>query len=91
MGLKENGYGVILQVEKTLVYLSPNAASSLKAGRAGACLHSMGIMHAYQADLLKDLYDTEAVRLNDIKELCQATDLSLWATKEMVRAAPWQH
>ncbi len=62
--------------ETLATYLSPSAASSLKApvlptkllhvssalvgkgytaaGKAGACLHTMAVLQAYQADLLKE-------------------------------------
>lgn len=51
------------------------------AGQAGACLHTMAILQAYQADLLKDLDEGEGVNPDTIRELRRATDLSLWATK----------
>lgn len=31
------------------------------AGQAGACLHTMVVLQAYQADLLKDLGESEEV------------------------------
>lgn len=49
------------------------------AGRAGACLHTKGIIQAHQIDLLKVMPD-------DIKELRRTEDLSLWDTKETTRA-----
>ncbi|KAL0177143.1 hypothetical protein M9458_026037, partial [Cirrhinus mrigala] len=76
-------------------YLSPGAASSLKAptlpskplrttsalvgkgytaaGQAGACLHTMSVLQAYQADLLKGLAEGEKV---DLAELCRTADSS---------------
>lgn len=57
------------------------------AGCADACLHSMAIMQAYQAYLLKDLDVSERVKPNDIHKLHQA-DLSLHVTKE---TAPRPH
>lgn len=56
------------------------------AGQAGACLHTMAILQAYQANLLKDLDEGEGVRPNIIKELLWATDLSLRTTKKMARS-----
>ncbi len=79
-GLSECGYRAMPRVKQTLAgYLSPGAASSLKApvlptkplhvssvlvgkgytaaGQAGACLHTMAVLQAYQADLLKELDD----------------------------------
>lgn len=56
------------------------------AGQAGACLHSMAILQAYQAELLGDLDKSEGVGPDEIRELRRATDLSLRATKETARA-----
>ncbi len=89
-------------------YLSPGAASSLKApvlpsmplritsalvgkgymaaGQAGACLHTMSVLQAYQADLLKELDEGKQVSSNDILELRRTADLALRATKETARA-----
>ncbi len=97
------------RVEQTLAsYLSPDAASSLKApslpskplrtssalvgkgyvaaGQAGACLHTMSVLQAYQADLLKELDEREAMSSNDITEVRRTADLALRATKETARA-----
>ncbi len=88
MGTSESGYRVMPQVEQTLAsYLSPDAASSLKAptlpskplrtssalvgkgyaaaGQAGLCLHTMAVLPAYQADLLKELDEGEGVNVED--------------------------
>ncbi|XDV15099.1 hypothetical protein PO909_015239 [Leuciscus waleckii] len=109
LGARDMGYGKMPKVEEALAgYLSPEAASSLKApalpskpcrdtsalvgraymaaGRAGSCLHSMAILQAYQADLLKDFDEGEGPTPEDIAELRKATDLSLRATKETARA-----
>ncbi len=56
------------------------------AGQAGACLHTMSVLQAYQADLLKEMDKGEEIKNDDIAELRQATDLSLRATKETARA-----
>ncbi len=108
MGTSERGYRAMLRVEQTLAsYLSPDAASSLKAptlptkplrtssalvgkgyasaGQAGSCLHTMAVLQAYQADLLKELDEGEGFSAEDIGELRKATDLSLRATKETAR------
>ncbi|KAL0201989.1 hypothetical protein M9458_000007, partial [Cirrhinus mrigala] len=97
------------RVEQTLAsYLSPAAASSLKApvlpskplrvtsalvgkgyaaaGQAGACLHTMSVLQAYQADLLKELDEGTEISDCDISELRRTADLSLRATKETARA-----
>ncbi|KAL0161370.1 hypothetical protein M9458_045095, partial [Cirrhinus mrigala] len=108
-GLDERGYRAMPRVEQTLAsYLSPAAASSLKApvlpskplrvtsalvgkgyaaaGQAGACLHTMSVLQAYQADLLKELDEGAEIRDSDISELRRTADLSLRATKETARA-----
>ncbi|KAL0153385.1 hypothetical protein M9458_051304, partial [Cirrhinus mrigala] len=105
-GLDERAYKVMPRVEQTLAsYLSPCAASSLKAptvpskplrtrssllgkgylaaGQAGACLHTMSLLQAYQADLLKGLAEGDKV---DLEELSRTADLALCTTKETARA-----
>jgi hypothetical protein len=107
--LNERGYREMPRVEQTLAsYLSPGAASSLKAptlptkplrstsslvgrgyaaaGQAGACLHTMAVLQAYQADLLKELDEGEGPSRDDIAELRRTADLALRATKETARA-----
>ncbi len=104
-GLSECGYRTMPRVEQTLAgYLSPGAASSLKApvlptkplrvssalvgkgytaaGQTGACLHTMSVLQAYQADLLKELDEGEQISSSDIGELRRTADLALCATKE---------
>lgn len=56
------------------------------AGQAGACLHTMAVLQAYQADLLKELDEGEEIKSDDITELRRTADLSLRATKETARA-----
>ncbi len=56
------------------------------AGQAGACLHTMSVLQAYQADLLKELDEREQVSSDDIAELRRTADLSLRTTKETARA-----
>ncbi|KAI2654754.1 Transposon Ty3-G Gag-Pol polyprotein [Labeo rohita] len=108
-GTTECRYRAIPWVEQTLAsYLSPEAASSLKApvlpskplrttsalvgkgylaaGQAGACLHKMAVLQAYQADLLKELDESDEISRDDISELRRAADLSLRAIKETARA-----
>ncbi len=108
-GLSECGYRTMPQVEQTLAgYLSPGAASSLKApvlptnplrvssvlvdkgyaaaGQAGACLHTMAVLQAYQADLLKELDEGEQISSSDVGELRRTADLALRVTKETARA-----
>ncbi|KAL0154061.1 hypothetical protein M9458_050635, partial [Cirrhinus mrigala] len=108
-GLDERAYKAMPRVEQTLAsYLSPGAASSLKAptlpskplrttsalvgkrytaaGQAGACLHTMSVLQAYQADLLKGLAKGEKV---DLEELRRTADLALRTTKETAQAVGW--
>ncbi|KAI2659093.1 Transposon Ty3-G Gag-Pol polyprotein [Labeo rohita] len=56
------------------------------AGQAGACLHTMSVLQAYQADLLKELDEGEEIKDADIAEVRRTADLALRATKETVRA-----
>ncbi len=76
----------------TLPIKSLRASSALvnkgyaAAGQAGTCLHTMAVLQAYQADLLKVLYEGERFNAEDISELCKTADLSLRATKETTRA-----
>ncbi len=56
------------------------------AGQAGGCLHTMAVLQAYQADLLKEMDEGDDIKNDDIAELRRATDLSLRATKETARA-----
>ncbi|XP_067278254.1 uncharacterized protein [Pseudorasbora parva] len=55
------------------------------AGQAAACLHTMAIVQAYQADLLRDLDSSDAVGGDIITELRSSADLALRATKETAR------
>ena len=56
------------------------------AGQAGAALHTMAVLQAYQADLLKDLSVGSTIDEEAFAELRRATDLSLRATKQTARA-----
>ncbi len=56
------------------------------AGQAGAALHTMAVLQAYQADLLKDVSTGGSIDEEAFLELRRATDLSLRATKQMARA-----
>ncbi|KAL0183550.1 hypothetical protein M9458_019246, partial [Cirrhinus mrigala] len=56
------------------------------AGQAGACLHTMSVLQAYQADLLKELDEGEDIKDADIAEVRRTADLALRATKETARA-----
>ncbi len=52
------------------------------AGQAAACLYTMSLLQAYQAELLTDLNEGKGISPNTVCELCRATDLSLKAAKE---------
>lgn len=54
------------------------------AGRPEACLHTMAILHVYQAELLRNLDESEEVWHDAI--VFWATDLSLYATKEIAHS-----
>ncbi|KAF7694564.1 hypothetical protein HF521_008317, partial [Silurus meridionalis] len=56
------------------------------AGQAAGCLHTMGVLQAYQADLLRDLDEGLSSGATDIVELRHAADLTLRATKHTARA-----
>ncbi|KAI5102599.1 hypothetical protein C0J45_7951, partial [Silurus meridionalis] len=56
------------------------------AGQAAGCLHTMGVLQAYQADLLHDLDEGLSSGATDIKELRRTADLTLRATKHTARA-----
>ncbi len=56
------------------------------AGQAGAALHTMAVLQAYQADLLKELSTGGTIDEEAFSELRRATDLSLRATKQTARA-----
>ena len=60
--------------------------SYMAAGQAAASLHSMAVLQAYQAELLKDLDEGEGITPEAVKELRRATDLALRATKHTARA-----
>ncbi len=64
----------------------------LAAGQAAACLHTMSLLQAYQADLLADLDEGKGIGLDTVCELRRAPDLSLRATKEtVVHGSPGGH
>ncbi len=50
--------------------------------QAGACLHTMSVLQAYQANLLKELDEGEQVKSDDISELRRTADLAIRATKD---------
>lgn len=54
--------------------------------QAGGALHTMAVLEAYQADLLKDLDQGHGLSRKAVAELCHTTDLAFWATKQTVAA-----
>ncbi len=60
--------------------------SYIAAGQAGMALHTMAILQAYQADVLKEMDEGTGLTPEAVKELCRATDLALRATKHTARA-----
>lgn len=53
----------------------------------------MEVLQAYQADMLKYLYESQALSLEVVGELCQTIDLALWAIKQQPLRSfnLWQH
>ncbi len=49
-------------------------------------LHTMAILQAYQADVLKEMDEGTGLTPEAVKELCRATGLALRATKHTARA-----
>ncbi len=69
------------RVTSSLVWKSKSAA-----GQAAATLHSMAVLQTYQVELLNELDEGEGITPEAVKELQQATDLALRATKHTARA-----
>ncbi len=59
--------------------------SYIAAGQAGMALHTMAILQAYQADVLKEMDEGTGLTPEAVKELRRATDLALRATKHTAR------
>ncbi len=60
--------------------------SYIAAGQAGMALHTMAILQAYQADVLKEMDEGTGLTPEAVNELRRATDLALRATKHTARA-----
>ncbi len=60
--------------------------SYIVAGQADMALHTMAILQAYQADVLKEMDEGTGLTPEAVKELRTATDLALRATKHTARA-----
>ncbi len=63
-----------------------NGRAYAAAGQAVASLHTMAVLQAYQADLLKDLDSGQGLSPNEVAELRRTTDLALRATKQAASA-----
>ncbi len=59
--------------------------SYIAAGQAGMARHTMAILQAYQADVLKEMDEGTGLTPEAVKELRRATDLALRATKHTAR------
>ncbi len=63
-----------------------NGKAYAAAGQAVASLHTMAVLQAYQADLLKDLDKGQGLSPDEMAELRRTTDLALRATKQAATA-----
>ncbi len=63
-----------------------NGRAYTAAGQAVASLHTMAVLQAYQADLLKDLDNGQGLSPDEVAELHRTTDLALRATKQAATA-----
>ncbi len=68
------------------MFLVPFQGAYSAAGQAAACLHTMSLLQAYQAELLTDLDEGEGISPNTVCELRRATYLSLRAAKETAKS-----
>ncbi len=65
---------------------SLNGRAYAATGQAVASLHTMAVLQAYQADLLKDLNNGQGLSPDEVAELLCTTDLALRATKQAATA-----
>ncbi len=63
-----------------------NGRAYAAAGQGVASLHTMVVLQAYQADLLKDLDDGQGLSPDEVAELRRTTDLALRVTKQAATA-----
>ncbi len=59
-----------------------NGRAYAAAGQVVASLHTMAVLQAHQADLLKDLDKGQGLSPDEVAELCRTMDLALHATKQ---------
>ncbi|KAL0199836.1 hypothetical protein M9458_003023, partial [Cirrhinus mrigala] len=72
---------ILLQVTSRL-----NGRVYAAAGQAVGALHTMAVLQAYQADLLKDLDKGQGLSPDEVAELRRTTDLALRAIKQAATA-----
>ncbi len=63
-----------------------NGKAYAAAGQAVASLHTMAVLQAYQADMLKDLDNGQDLSPDEVAELRRITELALRATKQAATA-----
>ncbi len=63
-----------------------NGRAYAAAGQAVTSFHTMAVLQAYQADLLKDLDNGQGLSPDEVAELRRTTDLALRATKQAATA-----
>ncbi|KAI2653751.1 Lamina-associated polypeptide 2, isoform alpha [Labeo rohita] len=63
-----------------------NGRAYAAAGQAVGTLHTMAVLQAYQADLLKDLDKGQGLSPDEVAELRRTMDLALRATKQAATA-----
>ncbi len=63
-----------------------NGRAYAAAGQAVASLHTMAVLQAYQADLLKELDNGQCSSPDEVAELRRTKDLALHATKQAATA-----
>ncbi len=69
--------GSFLSLQATTKNFSACGKGYVAAGQAGACRHTMSVLQAYQADLLKETDEREAMSSDDIMEFRRTADLAL--------------
>ncbi len=98
VGLVEQGYTAMPYLapswkSRPLLPSKPRRTTSaligkfyIAAGQAGMALHTMAILQAYQADVLKEMDEGTGLTPEAVIELRRATDLALRATKHTARS-----
>lgn len=73
-------------VESSLKTPALNDRAYVAVGQASGALHTMAVLQAYQADLLKDSDEGRGLPPEAVKELWCTTNLTLHATKQTAAA-----